>query len=131
MRTWYRVTGNLESELTPIVIVHGGPGMAHNYLLSLTALAASGRAVIHYDQVGCGNSTHDASRGGEFWTVDLFRDELANLVETLGIAGRYHVLGQSLGWHARRRVRTQRSRRARVVSPLQLTGVDGALGERG
>ena len=97
MRTWYRVTGDLGSGLTPIVIVHGGPGMAHNYLLSLTALARSGRPVIHYDQVGCGNSTHDPSRGGDSWTVELFRDELANLVEKLGVADRFHLLGQSWG----------------------------------
>lgn len=97
MRTWYRVTGDLESDLTPIVIVHGGPGMAHNYLLSLTALALTGRAVIHYDQVGCGNSTHDPSRGADFWTVELFRDELANLVDQLGLADRFHLLGQSWG----------------------------------
>lgn len=97
MRTWYRVTGSLDSDLTPIVIVHGGPGMAHDYLLSLSALAATGRPVIHYDQVGCGRSSHDPSRGGEFWTVELFREELANLVASLGIAGGYHLLGQSWG----------------------------------
>ena len=35
--------------------------------------------------------------GADFWTVDLFRDELANLVGHLGIADRYHVMGQSWG----------------------------------
>jgi L-proline amide hydrolase len=37
--------------------------------------------------------TSDAS----FWTTQLFKDELTALVEHLGIAGRYHVLGQSWG----------------------------------
>ncbi len=97
MRTWYRVTGDLDSGLTPVVIAHGGPGMAHNYLLSLSALAREGRAVIHYDQVGCGKLTHDPSRGDDFWTVALFREELANLVESLGIGDRFHLLGQSWG----------------------------------
>lgn len=97
MRTWYRVTGDLDSGLTPIVIAHGGPGMAHNYLLSLSALALEGRPVIHYDQVGCGRSTHDPSRGSDFWTVALFREELANLVEELCVADRFHLLGQSWG----------------------------------
>ena len=32
-----------------------------------------------------------------FWTTQLFKDELAALVDHLGIAGRYHVLGQSWG----------------------------------
>ena len=41
-------------------------------------LARHGRAVIHYDQLGCGRSTHlpDATRA--FWSVELFVDELRN-----------------------------------------------------
>ena len=33
----------------------------------------------------------------EFWTVELFCRELSVLLEHLGLAGRYHVLGQSWG----------------------------------
>ncbi len=97
METWYRVTGDLDSPLTPIVIVHGGPGATHNYLLSLSALALTGRPVIHYDQVGCGNSTHRPQAPSDTWNVGLFRDELANLLDALGISSRYHLLGQSWG----------------------------------
>ncbi len=97
MRTWYRVSGDLDSPLTPVVIVHGGPGATHHYLLSLSALALSGRPVIHYDQVGCGNSTHRRDAGDDFWTVALFRDELDNLLDALGLSARFHLLGQSWG----------------------------------
>jgi L-proline amide hydrolase len=97
METWYRVTGDLDSPLTPVVIVHGGPGATHNYLLSLSALALTGRPVIHYDQVGCGNSTHRPQAPGDTWNVTLFRDELANLLDALGISSRFHLLGQSWG----------------------------------
>ncbi len=97
METWYRVTGELGHGPSPLVVVHGGPGATHNYLLSLSAIANSGRAVIHYDQVGCGNSTHAPERGADFWTVELFRDELDNLVHALGIDESYHLLGQSWG----------------------------------
>ncbi len=55
--TWYRVTGDLSTGV-PLVLLHGGPGAAHNYLDSLTRLASEDRAVVHYDQVGCGLSTH-------------------------------------------------------------------------
>ena len=55
--TWYRVTGDLGSGKAPIFILHGGPGVAHNYVDSYKLLANDGRAVVHYDQVGCGNST--------------------------------------------------------------------------
>jgi len=56
--TWYRVTGDLASDRPPVFILHGGPGAAHNYVDSYKLLSESGRAVIHYDQLGCGLSTH-------------------------------------------------------------------------
>jgi L-proline amide hydrolase len=95
--TWYRVTGDLDSAMTPLVVVHGGPGCTHDYLLALTAIADTGRPVIHYDQLGGGRSTHLPERGGDFWTVQLFLDELDNLLSELGIADDYHLLGQSWG----------------------------------
>jgi len=99
-QTWYRVTGDLRpgdsAAPAPLLVLHGGPGAAHDYLLSLTDLADT-RPVVHYDQLGNGRSTHYPDRGAEFWTVDLFVRELHNLVDALGIAGRHHVLGQSWG----------------------------------
>jgi L-proline amide hydrolase len=97
--TWYRVTGELDpaSPLAPIVLLHGGPGATHDYLDAMRGLAAGGRAVVQYDQLGNGRSTHLRDRGADFWTVDLFREELDNLLTALGIAGRYHLLGQSWG----------------------------------
>ncbi len=98
--TWYRVTGKLRpgdpAAPAPLVALHGGPGATHDYLLSLADLA-DGRAVIHYDQIGNGRSTHYPDRGADFWTVDLFVRELHNLVDMLEIADRHHVLGQSWG----------------------------------
>jgi L-proline amide hydrolase len=96
-RTWYRITGDLQSGPPPLVVLHGGPGMAHDYLLRLTALAETGRAVIHYDQLGCGRSTHLPEKGPEFWQVPLLVDELTNLLAHLDLARGYHVLGQSWG----------------------------------
>ena len=94
--TWYRVTGELGGDAAPLIVLHGGPGAAHDYLLALTDLAAGGRAVIHYDQLGNGRSTHLPERGADFWTVELFVRELHNLVAALDIAD-HHVLGQSWG----------------------------------
>jgi L-proline amide hydrolase len=95
--TWYRVTGDLGSGRTPLVVLHGGPGATHDYLLANARLAERGRPVVHYDQLGSGNSTHLPHRGRDFWTVELFLEELDNLLGALGIAGRYHLLGQSWG----------------------------------
>jgi L-proline amide hydrolase len=93
--TWYRVTG--EGDATPLIVLHGGPGATHDYVLSLTDLARDGRAVIHYDQLGNGRSTHFPDRGADFWTVDLFVRELHNLVDALDLRSGHHVLGQSWG----------------------------------
>jgi L-proline amide hydrolase len=96
--TWYRVVGDLSGDgPAPLVTLHGGPGATHDYLLSMTDLARDGRAVVFYDQIGNGESTHLPDRGADFWTVELFVRELANLLEHLGIADRCHVLGQSWG----------------------------------
>lgn len=95
--TWYRVTGELDAGATPLVVLHGGPGATHDYVSSLAALAAHGRAVVHYDQLGCGRSTHFPDRDGAFYTVELYLDELDALLDHLGIVGRYHLLGQSWG----------------------------------
>jgi L-proline amide hydrolase len=94
--TWFRVTGDPESGGAPLVALHGGPGATHDYLRSLTDLAGD-RAVVHYDQLGNGRSSHYPDRGADFWTVDLFVRELHSLVSALGIADRHHVLGQSWG----------------------------------
>ncbi|WP_217712324.1 proline iminopeptidase-family hydrolase [Streptomyces sp. NA02950] len=96
-RTWYRVTGELGAGRPPVVAVHGGPGSTHDYLLGLTALAAEGWPVVHYDQLGNGGSTHLPDRGADFWTVDLFLAELDNLLARLGIADDYVLFGQSWG----------------------------------
>jgi L-proline amide hydrolase len=95
--TWYRITGDLASGKPPIFLLHGGPGAAHNYIDAYKALAEDGRAVIHYDQIGCGNSTHLPDMGPEFWAPQFFVDELENLVDHLGQRSGFHVLGQSWG----------------------------------
>jgi L-proline amide hydrolase len=101
LHTWFRVTGELRDDgaeaPAPLIVLHGGPGAAHDYLLSLVDLARDGRAVVHYDQLGNGRSTHLPDRGADFWTVDLFVRELHNLVDALGLRDRHHVLGQSWG----------------------------------
>ncbi len=95
--TWYRVTGDLESGKAPVFILHGGPGAAHNYVDAYKLLADDGRAVVHYDQLGCGSSTLLPQMGADFWTPQLFVDELENLVDHLGARPGFHVLGQSWG----------------------------------
>jgi len=98
-RTWYRVVGDLDPDAlrAPVVICHGGPGGTHDYVEPIAELSRFGRACVVYDQLGNGRSDHLPDADPAFWTAQLFKDELAALVEHLGIAGRYHVVGQSWG----------------------------------
>jgi len=76
------------------------PGATHIYLLPLQALASQyGIPVVFYDQLGTGLSTHLPEKKGDetFWTEQLFRDELDNLLENLGFHGDFDLLGQSWG----------------------------------
>jgi L-proline amide hydrolase len=99
--TWYRIVGGpLDRGArgpAPLIVAHGGPGATHDYLLSIAELAVNGRAVIFYDQLGNGRSTHLPEQGADFWTVDLFVQELQNLVKALGLENGHHLLGQSWG----------------------------------
>lgn len=97
--TWVQVTTpeNAKPDALPLFVLHGGPGMAHNYVANIAAIAdETGRTVVHYDQLGCGNSTHLPDAPAEFWTPELFVEEFHTVRTALGI-DRYHVLGQSWG----------------------------------
>lgn len=96
-RTWYRMTGRPHEGRPAVVVVHGGPGSTHDYLANLAVLARLGWPVVHYDQLGNGGSTHLPDAGADFWTVDLFLDELATLLARLDIADDYVLLGHSWG----------------------------------
>jgi len=97
-QTWFRVTGDLSDPGVPLIVLHGGPGAPHDYLLRYAELAERGRrAVIHYDQIGCGRSTHLPHVPDSYWTPKLFLDELDAVLAHFGIADRYAVLGQSWG----------------------------------
>lgn len=97
-QTWYRITGSLDSGKLPLVVAHGGPGCTHDYVDSFKGISEiDGRAVIHYDQLGNGNSTRLPDKGPDFWTPALFLGELDALLKHLDIQDRYAFLGQSWG----------------------------------
>jgi len=98
--TWFRVLGELDptSDQVPVVVLHGGPGVGSDYCEPIAELLhESGRTTVLYDQLGCGRSTHLPDAPPEFWTVQLFKDELTALLAHLGIADRYALVGQSWG----------------------------------
>lgn len=98
-QTWYKIVGDLETPAVPLILLHGGPGASHDYLLPLVDLAPA-TPLIFYDQLGNGRSTHLPEKNGDekFWTVELFMKELDNLIKHLGLQDRpIDVYGQSWG----------------------------------
>jgi proline-specific peptidase len=91
-KTWYRDVGPVEG--IPLVCLHGGPGSSHHYFEPLEELAADGRRVVLYDQLGCGGS--DRPDDPDLWTVELFVAEVDAVREALGLE-RIHLLGSSWG----------------------------------
>ncbi|KAF9051742.1 Alpha/Beta hydrolase protein [Panaeolus papilionaceus] len=98
-QTWYKIYGDLKNSThRPVVAVHGGPGMSHHYMLPHKSLfLQSGIPVVFYDQIGNGQSSHCPDVSKEFWTPELFMDELDNLLKALDIYDNFDLLGQSWG----------------------------------
>lgn len=92
--TFYRIVGEASGK-APLLLLHGGPGSTHNYFEVLDALAATtGRQIISYDQIGCGESYVEGHK--ELWTLETWMEELEALHHWLHL-DRVHLLGQSWG----------------------------------
>ena len=94
-RVWYRIVGGgAEHENTPLLTLHGGPGIPHDYITDMAALASDSRRVIFYDQLGCGRS--DRPNNPAMWTIERSVAEIGTVRHALGLA-RVHLWGQSFG----------------------------------
>jgi proline-specific peptidase len=91
-RVWYRRLG--EGDALPVLLLHGGPGAAHDYMLPLAERLSEHRPAIVYDQLGCGRA--DRPDDTSLWTVDRSVTEVDQVRAALGL-DRCHLLGQSWG----------------------------------
>lgn len=91
-KVFHRTVGE-DAPGIPLLVLHGGPGIPHDYLEPLEALGRE-RPVVFYDQLGCGAS--DWPDDLSLYTLPRFVDELALVREALGLE-RAHLLGQSWG----------------------------------
>ena len=101
-KAYYRIVGEKTPGKAPLVLLHGGPGSTHNYFEVLDKIAETGRQVIMYDQIGCGNSFVEGHP--ELFNADTWIKELIELRKHLGL-DEIHLLGQSWGgmqtiWYA-------------------------------
>ena len=94
-RVWYRIVGGgAEREQIPLLALHGGPGVPHDYILDMEALASDTRRVIFYDQLGCGRS--DQPDNPAMWTIERSVEEIGIVRRQLGL-DQVHLWGQSFG----------------------------------
>ncbi len=94
-RVWTRRAGR--SDTTKVLVLHGGPGATHEYLLGLEEpLVAAGFEVWFYDQLGSHFS--DQPDDDTLWEVPRFVDEVEQVRTALGLTPDNFVLyGQSWG----------------------------------
>lgn len=97
------VPTNYAATLTPIVLMHGGPGGTHFGMRPLRNFACGdgvhGRPIVAYDQMGSGLSEHVpdiAHTAPELLTVQYFVTELHALLDHLALR-KVHLLGHSWG----------------------------------
>ncbi|OCH93657.1 proline iminopeptidase [Obba rivulosa] len=97
-QTYFKIFSGLENRTHILVVcLHGEPGLSHDYLLPLGDLASKGIPIILYDQIGNARSTHLRDRPQTFWTIDLFIDELVNLLAHFGISDAFDLIRHSWG----------------------------------
>ena len=94
-RVWYRIVGGgADQEHIPLLTLHGGPGIPHDYISDMEALASDTRRVIFYDQLGCGRS--DQPDDTSLWTIERSVEEIGIVRRRLGLE-KVHLWGQSFG----------------------------------
>lgn len=98
-KTWFRIFGDLHCGIRPLVILHGGPGMGVLYLEKphVELFTQKDIPLIFYDQLGAGRSTHLPHKPEDFWTIELFMDELDNVLSHFEVADNFDLLGHSWG----------------------------------
>ena len=89
-RIFYEVVGSG----APIIVVHGGPGLDHDYLRPGLDVLASAGTLVYYDQRGTGRSEAELDEQGIHW--DGFVQDIDELRQALG-HDQVTVLGHSFG----------------------------------
>lgn len=90
-KVWYQVIGS--GPKTPIILLHGGPGVPHYYLKPLAALSTD-RPVIFFDHLGCGKS--DRITDTSLLTIQHYVNQLAQVIKYFNLK-EYYLYGNSWG----------------------------------
>lgn len=77
-----------------LLCLHGGPGVPHDYLLSLAKLANENLRVVFYDQLGVGSSEKPDDLS--LFNIERGADEVDGVRKALNL-GKINLLGSSYG----------------------------------
>ena len=95
-KTYCKIVGENQPGKKTLLVLHGGPGDCHNYLLPYADIADRfGRQVVFYDQIGCGKSMIP-HQDDDFYNYQLWVDEFYTVREALGLDD-IHLFGNSWG----------------------------------
>lgn len=94
IRIWYRVAGNEQSTLPPLLFLHGGPGYnSYSFSILEGPRLESALHVVYYDERGAGRSERP-------WTghyqLDTLVEDVESLRRALGVP-QLAVMGHSFG----------------------------------
>lgn len=94
-KVWTQRNGNNPSKR--LLLLHGGPGMTHEYFKSFdTWFADTDIEYIYYDQLGSYRSDNPADLS--LWTIERFVDEVEQVRKALGLGKQnFFLLGHSWG----------------------------------
>ena len=108
-KTFVRILGDQkkadDAGLTPVLCLHGGPGLGFKYMDGLEVLGSEKREVASYDQIGCARSPYTSPGakkgltatppGPGTYTPALFANELGEVRRATGLDA-VHVVAH--GW---------------------------------
>jgi proline iminopeptidase len=105
-KLYVKSIGNPEAD-TVLILIHGGPGLSHRYMIGLEHLASDQLLVVSYDQRGCSRSVSITREDGQ---VEELRGKIPERLDLLSYVQdleavrravaadkKVHVLGHSWG----------------------------------
>lgn len=90
-KVWYKIVG--EGDKTPLLLLHGGPGVPSYYLNPMSELSKD-RPVIFFDQLGCGRSDREIDT--VLMTVETYVEQLEQIRSELKLK-EFYLYGHSWG----------------------------------
>ncbi|GHO42122.1 alpha/beta fold hydrolase [Ktedonospora formicarum] len=99
-RIFIRTAGALDAD-DVLIMIHGGPGLSHRYMLGLEQLASPQLTVVNYDQRGTGRSPILELQGAEaqvaHFAPTTYAQDLESVRSVVAQGKKVHILGHSWG----------------------------------